>query len=196
MPQNLDEYVVMSTGPEGSEVISAGDPMSEATGRKIVRAVEAGSGGGGGDASSANQQTQITAEQAILAKLTSDPATQTTLAAVLAKLSADPATQTTLAAVLAALNARLGKGAANLATSQGAASTTAGTLAAARATRRSILIRNLDAAITIYVGPATVTAGNGFPILPGEGIPFSWVGLIQVIAASGTPAYALADEFD
>lgn len=37
----------------------------------------------------------------ILAKITSDPATQTTLAAVLAKLSGDPATQTTLAAVLA-----------------------------------------------------------------------------------------------
>jgi len=39
----------------------------------------------------------------ILAKLSADPATQTTLAAVLAKLSSDPATQTTLAAVLAAV---------------------------------------------------------------------------------------------
>ncbi len=38
----------------------------------------------------------------ILAKLTADPATQTTLAEILVKL-ADPATQTTLAAVLAAM---------------------------------------------------------------------------------------------
>lgn len=44
---------------------------------------------------------------AILAKLSSDPATQTTLAAVLAKLSSDPATQTTLAAILTKLNASL-----------------------------------------------------------------------------------------
>lgn len=45
------------------------------------------------------------ADAAVLAKLSSDPATQTTLAAVLAKLSADPATQTTLAAVLAKITA-------------------------------------------------------------------------------------------
>jgi hypothetical protein len=38
---------------------------------------------------------------AILAKISSDPATQTTLAAILAKLTSDPATQTTLAAILA-----------------------------------------------------------------------------------------------
>ena len=41
---------------------------------------------------------------AILAKITADPATQTTLAAILAKISADPATQTTLAAVLAKIS--------------------------------------------------------------------------------------------
>ena len=40
---------------------------------------------------------------AILTKLSSDPATQTTLAAVLAKITSDPATQTTLASVLAEL---------------------------------------------------------------------------------------------
>lgn len=51
---------------------------------------------------SSDPATQTTLA-AILAKLTSDPATQTTLAAVLAKLSSDPATQTTLAAILAKL---------------------------------------------------------------------------------------------
>lgn len=43
-------------------------------------------------ATAGNQTTQITAEQAILAKLTSDPATQTTVAAILAKIIAAPAT--------------------------------------------------------------------------------------------------------
>lgn len=86
-------------------------------------------------------------------------------------------------------------GAPSLAIGRGTASSTAGTLAVARATRRSILIRNLDTALTIYVGPATVTTANGFPLLPGESCPFSWVGLIQVISVSGTPAWAIADEY-
>lgn len=86
-------------------------------------------------------------------------------------------------------------GAANLTVTRSTASSTAGTLAIARATRRSILIRNLDTSLTIYVAPATVTTSNGFPILPGESCPFSWVGLIQVISVSGTPAYAVADEY-
>jgi hypothetical protein len=88
------------------------------------------------------------------------------------------------------------QGAANLSCSQVTTSTTSGTLAIARATRRSILIRNLDAAITVYVGTGTVTSSNGFPLLAGESCPFSWVGAINVIAASGTPVVAIADEFD
>lgn len=88
------------------------------------------------------------------------------------------------------------RGAANLAISNGTASTSAATLVVARPTRRSMLIRNLDPTITVYVGPATVTAANGFPILAGENLPFTWVGLFQIIAASGTPAYSVADEYD
>lgn len=87
-------------------------------------------------------------------------------------------------------------GAANAPVTRGTASNSAATLAIARPTRRGILIRNLDTALTIYIGPATVTVANGFPLLPGESSPFSWVGLIQVISASGTPAYAAWDEYD
>lgn len=94
----------------------------------------------------------------------------------------------------APINAKVG--AANAPVTRGTASVTAATLAVARPTRRGILIRNLDTSLTIYLGPATVTAANGFPLLPGESAPFSWVGLIQVISASGTPAYAVWDEFD
>jgi hypothetical protein len=56
-----------------------------------------------GQATAALQGTAITALNSIIAKLSNDPATQTTLAAILVKL-ADPATQTTLAAVLAKLS--------------------------------------------------------------------------------------------
>jgi hypothetical protein len=61
-----------------------------------------------GIATEAKQDTQITAEQAILAKLSADPATQTTLAAILAKIIAAPATEATLAAQSAKLPASVG----------------------------------------------------------------------------------------
>jgi hypothetical protein len=84
---------------------------------------------------------------------------------------------------------------ANVAVSQVTATTTAGTLAGARATRRSLVIKNTDAAITVYVGPATVTSGNGMPVKAGESLAVSWVGLVQVISASGSPVIALWDEY-
>jgi len=96
----------------------------------------------------------------------------------------------------AAGSTSLNTGALNLTSSQVALSTTAGTIAIARATRRSVLIRNLDTAINVYVGPATVTAANGMLIKPGESVPYTWIGLIQGIAASGTPSVAIADEYD
>jgi hypothetical protein len=87
-------------------------------------------------------------------------------------------------------------GAANAAGSQVAASTTAGTLVVARATRRTCLVRNLDAAITVYIGPAGVSVNNGMPIRPGESVVVSAVTLWQVIAASGAPIVATLDEYD
>jgi hypothetical protein len=87
-------------------------------------------------------------------------------------------------------------GAAHLATGQVASSTTAGTLVIARSTRTSVLFRNLDATISVYIGPATVTSGNGMLLKAGESVSFTDVGLIQVIAASGTPTIAFADEYN
>lgn len=64
-----------------------------------------------GGATEAKQDTQITAEQAILAKLSADPATQTTLAALLAKILAAPSTEakqdtgnTSLASILTSVD--------------------------------------------------------------------------------------------
>ena len=76
------------------------------------------------------------------------------------------------------------------------ASTTAGTLVPANPTRRSVLIRNMDAAITIYIGKATVTSANGFPLKAGESFPFDTSQLIQVIAASGTPSVSYIEVYD
>ncbi len=86
-------------------------------------------------------------------------------------------------------------GAANLATSQVTSTSSAATLVVARPTRRSVLIRNTDAANSIWVGPATVTTANGFLIKAGESVPFTWVGLIQVIDSGSHAVVAIADEY-
>lgn len=88
------------------------------------------------------------------------------------------------------------KGAANYANGQVAASTSAATLVAARATRRSVTIKNTDGAITVYIGAATVTAANGVPLKAGESIAVDTTALIQVIAASGTPSVAYMETYD
>ena len=87
-------------------------------------------------------------------------------------------------------------GAAHQANSQVSATTTAGTLIVARPTRRSCLIRNTDASITVYIGAATVTTGNGMPLKAGESTVVTAITLLQVIAASGSPVVAVFDEYD
>lgn len=90
-------------------------------------------------------------------------------------------------------------GAAHAASSHVTASTSASTLAIARATRRSCLFRNLDASINVWIGPATVTSGtggNGMILKPGESIPVTAITLWQVIAESGSPIIAVTDEYD
>jgi hypothetical protein len=87
-------------------------------------------------------------------------------------------------------------GAAHYANGQVTTSTVAGTLVAARATRRSVTIKNLDASITIYIGAATVSTVNGLPLKPGESISVDTNQLIQVVAASGSPVTAYMESYD
>ena len=82
---------------------------------------------------------------------------------------------------------------ANQATGQVTATTLAATMVIARATRKSVLIRNTDAAISVYIGPATVSAVNGMLLKAGESVPVDTTALIQVIAASGTPVVSYYD---
>lgn len=122
---------------------------------------------GGGDATAANQTLQITQETA----------TNTLLGTTGIKVLKQ-------------------QGAANLASSQVTSTAAAATLVIARPTRRSVLIRNLDTANSVWVGPATVTTGNGMQIKAGESCPFTWVGLIQVIDNGSHAAVGIADEYD
>ncbi len=83
----------------------------------------------------------------------------------------------------------------NWANAQVALSTTAATILIARATRKQATIRNLDTAISIYIGVATVTAANGMLLKPGESLDIFGGVLIQGIAASGTPSVAYVDQY-
>lgn len=150
----------------------------------------------GGDASAANQASQITQETALntIAGATTDAAVITdangTLSAKLRGLVV------LMLQLLAKFPVPHGQGAANIAGGQVAASTTAATLVAARATRRTALVKNLHTTIAVYIGPATVTAANGMELKAGESVSVDWTGLIQVIAASGTPTVAFLETYD
>jgi hypothetical protein len=89
------------------------------------------------------------------------------------------------------------KGAANLASSQVTSTGTAATLAAARATRRSVLFTNKDTTGTVWIGPATVTSSNGQILGPGQSCSFTWVGLFQVIDDTADHCIvSVLDEYD
>lgn len=86
--------------------------------------------------------------------------------------------------------------ATNLTTSQVTATGTPGTAAIARPTRRQVTFFNQDATNAVFAGPATVTAGNGVKIPAGQSRTFRAVGLIQVIAPTGSPIVDVQDEYD
>lgn len=86
--------------------------------------------------------------------------------------------------------------AVNQSTGQVATSTTAATFVIARPTRRSVSLQNLDASINVFIGPATVTAANGYRLGPGQSVSVDTTLLIQVISASGTPTVAFYDVWD
>ena len=85
--------------------------------------------------------------------------------------------------------------AAIVANGQVALSVAEATVVEARATRRSVLIRNLDVTISVYIGIATVSAANGMLLKAGESITLYNTALIQGIAASGTPIVAYIEEY-
>ena len=77
------------------------------------------------------------------------------------------------------------EGGTGWATGQVAVTASAATLVAARDTRQYVTILN-GCNLTIYIGPASVTTGNGFALAPGAAITLTNTVLIQQIAASIT----------
>jgi hypothetical protein len=73
-------------------------------------------------------------------------------------------------------------------TGQQAASTSAALFWAARTTGSGTgAVRNLDTANTAFIGPAGVTAANGFALPPGAGATFDPRLAQYVICSAGTP---------
>lgn len=87
-------------------------------------------------------------------------------------------------------------GAANMFNGQVTATTTAATLVAARATRRSVTIENMDSSINAYIGLAVVSSSNGLLLRPGASISVDYVGLIQVVAGSNSPSVGYLETYD
>lgn len=152
-----------------------------------------GGAGGAGDASAANQ-TAVQANAGSDATKAISIQGITSGKAVPISAASLPSHAVTNAGTFA-VQVSTQVGAANLATGQVTAGS-AGTLVIARATRRQVTVKNTDTSITVYIGPATVTSGNGMPVKAGESITVRWVGLVQVLAASGSPVVAYMDEYD
>lgn len=78
---------------------------------------------------------------------------------------------------------------------QVATSTTTSVAIAAKAYRRPVTIKNIDATIVVYVECASTTAtDSGIPLAAGESIRFHTDKAISAIAASGTPTLAYTEE--
>lgn len=87
-------------------------------------------------------------------------------------------------------------GAGNLVVSRITSTGAAQTAFIARPTRRSALVRNTDAANSVWLGTATVTSANGFLLKAGETIPFTFTGLLQVIDdGANHAAIHVSDEY-
>jgi hypothetical protein len=75
--------------------------------------------------------------------------------------------------------------------------TSPATLVAARDTRKRLVITN-NSNTTVYVGPATVSTANGYPIGVGYTLTLYTTILVQCIIASGTASadVACVEEYD
>jgi hypothetical protein len=88
------------------------------------------------------------------------------------------------------------KGAANYANGQVTAGAASGALVGARVTRRSVTIRNQDAANSVYIGAGTVTSGNGLLLKAGESISIDTTAAINCIRATADVAVGYFETYD
>ena len=86
-------------------------------------------------------------------------------------------------------------GGSAVATGQVAPTGTAGTLLAARETRKVVTFVNRGT-VDVYIGPATVTTANGILLSPGESIDIQTTALVQAITPAGTGAVHYVEVYD
>lgn len=89
------------------------------------------------------------------------------------------------------------QGSTAIANGQVSVDTTSGgvTVAAARDTRKSLLLRN-QGTVAIYVGQGTVSSTNGFLVNPGEALMIQTTAAIKAIAASSSATVSYIEEYD
>lgn len=89
------------------------------------------------------------------------------------------------------------QGGTAIANGQVSVDTTVGgvTVASARDTRKSLLVRNRGT-VTVYVGTGTVSASNGFPLDAGEAMTILTTAAVKAIAASSSATVAYLEEYD
>lgn len=80
---------------------------------------------------------------------------------------------------------------------QTAMSGSAAVIVAARANRRHVIVKNIDASLKVYVGEdASVTTSNGLELAAGESVTVETTQVVYGIAASGTPNVQWLEVFD
>lgn len=89
------------------------------------------------------------------------------------------------------------QGSTAIANGQVSVDTTSGgvTVAAARDTRKSILIRN-QGTVAVYVGQGTVSSTNGLLVNPGEALMIQTTAAVKAIAASSSATCGYIEEYD
>lgn len=115
----------------------------------------------------------------------------------LASLSGNAATdERTIAATTVHVQRVIDIGSTAIASGQVAPGDTAATLVAARDTRKRLLLYNFGQCM-VWVGPATVTSANGFPLEPRASLALLTTALVQAITPAGmTGAVSYVEEYD
>lgn len=89
------------------------------------------------------------------------------------------------------------QGGSTIANGQVTVDTTSGgvTIAAARDTRKTILVRNIGT-VAAYIGTGTVTTSNGFLVNPGEALGLATTAAVKGITASSSTTACFVEEYD
>lgn len=154
-----------------------------------------------GAATAAKQDTGNTSLGSIDTKLSSQATAanqataNTSLASLVTQTDGIETSVDGIEALLTTVSAKL-TGAPNIAIGQVTAGAASDVLAAARATRRTIVVRNHDASVSAYIGTGTVTSGNGFLLKAGESIAIETIAALNCIRDTTDAVLGFVEIYD